>query len=141
MIIEFKTFLPVHTLEGGLNGSMITSNWHPFLLNWDGRQWIKHTRPTLADLLGRREPRTPSPQSFSWGRPRSHPMGSCHGKGEPMSILSWTTFGERCLLDSAYLVHTNSFIGYTLCAHVSRCCKTYPWLRDSALPQRRRNQM
>ena len=41
LIIEFKTFLPVHTLEGGLNGSMITSNWHPSLLNWDGRQWIK----------------------------------------------------------------------------------------------------
>ena len=41
LTIEFKTFLPVHTLEGGLNGSMITSRWHPILLNWNGQQWIK----------------------------------------------------------------------------------------------------
>ena len=41
LTIEFKTFLPVHTLEGGLNGSMITSNWHPFLMSWNGHEWLK----------------------------------------------------------------------------------------------------
>ncbi len=41
LTIEFNTLLPHNTREGGINGSMITSLWHPQLLVYGRGGWLK----------------------------------------------------------------------------------------------------
>ena len=39
--IEFSTKLPEHLYEGSSNGMLLTTNWHPKLLYWNGEQDLK----------------------------------------------------------------------------------------------------